>query len=101
MSVDDVIIEYADALRHASDGAWSTLPVVLDHDGFRCTPQMARFNNAEHALLALAGRADLPGPLAAFIAANADQGCPTCWLSSARPTRHPECAWKIHRYFDA
>jgi len=100
MSVDDLIIEYTTALKHASEGAWGTWPVVLDHAGVRCTPQMARFNNAERALLSLAGRPDLPEPLAAFIAADADKGCPQCWVSSNKTRNHSECQVKIRRYFD-
>jgi hypothetical protein len=101
VSIDDLIIEYADAQRHASDGARGDWPRVLDHAGLRSTPQMAGFNSAEHALLSLAGRPDLPEPLAAFIAADVDQGCAACWFSSARPTKHAECAAKIRRYLDA
>jgi hypothetical protein len=97
----DLIIEYTTALEHASEGAWGTWPAVLDHAGVRCTPQMARFNNAEHAVQELAGRPDLPGPLAAFIAADADRGCPQCWVSSDKTRDHPECQVEIRRYFDA
>jgi hypothetical protein len=100
MSIDDLIIEYADAKKYASEGARGTRPVVLDHAGLRCTPQRARFNNAEHALLSLAGQPYLPQPLAAFIAADADRGCAACWFSSERPKKHPECGVKIRRYFD-
>jgi hypothetical protein len=101
MSVDDLIAEYAEAQKHASDGARGTWPVVLDHAGVRCTPQMARFNNAEHAILLLAGQPDLPEPLLAFITADVDKGCDRCWVSSDRTRNHPECAAKIRRYFDA
>jgi hypothetical protein len=62
---------------------------------------MARFRNAEQALVALAGRADLPEPLAAFIAAAADNGCRRCWLSSDKSKSHWKCRAKIRRYFDA
>jgi hypothetical protein len=101
VSVEELMIEYAQAQRHASDGAWGTWPVVLDYAGVRCTPQMARLHNAEHALLSFAGQPDLPEPMAAFIAADADPACPDCWLSSARLTNHPVCAAKIRRYFNA
>jgi hypothetical protein len=101
LSVDDLLIEYADALKHASDGAWGTWPVVPDHAGVRCTPHMARFNNAEHAVLALAGRPDLLESVAAFIAANADQACSACWLSAHKAKNHSECERKVRRYFDA
>jgi hypothetical protein len=101
VSVDDVIIEYTAALKHASEGAWGTWPVVLDHAEVRCTPHMARFNSSERAVLALADRPDLPAPLAAFIAADADKGCPQCWVSSDKTRNHPECQVKIRRYFDA
>jgi hypothetical protein len=99
--VDSLIIEYADALKHAAEGAWGTWPIVLDHAVNRCTPQMARFNNAEHAILALSGRSDLPEPVVAFIAASADSGCPLCWVSSNKEPNHPECSDKIERFFDA
>jgi hypothetical protein len=101
MPVDDLIIEYADALKHASDGARGAWPVVPDHAGVRCTPQMARFNNSEQAILSLAGQPALPEPLAAFIAADADKGCDRCWLSSDKTRSHPECAAKIRKCFDA
>jgi len=98
---DSLIAEYVDALRHANEDTRGTGPTVLDHAGIPCTPHMARLNNAEHALLTLADRPDLPEPLAAFIAASADRDCPICWLSSRRAVNHPDCQTKTARYFSA
>ena len=49
----------------------------------------------------LAGRPDLLELVVAFIAANANQACSACWLSSDKATNHSACERKLRRSFDA
>jgi hypothetical protein len=93
--------EYAIANAHASEGVIGDWPTVYDNRGVPCTPQMARYHNAEDAVLALAGRNDLPDAVTAFIEASRDMGCRHCWLSSRAAKQHSECQTKINRWFDA
>lgn len=97
-----ILREYADASAHADDGAHRAGgPYVLDNRGVSCTPEMARFRNAEDAIRGLAGRGDLPDPIHWFLAADADSGCGSCWVSSRSVKPHPECGEKIDRWFAA
>lgn len=64
-----------------------------------CAARMQVVGAADALLESCRGRADLPQELVDFFAAEDDQGCPSCWLSSRYPKEHPECAQKIDRYF--
>lgn len=100
---DPLVVEFAEAKAHANDGRDRCGgPFVLDNRGQSCTPEMARLHNAQDVILALAGSHDLPPPVSAFIAAESDRGCSSCWFSSSgRNKQHPECADKIDHWFEA
>ena len=97
--IQAMLVEYADAQKHANGGCEGHWATVNDCMGQPCTPHMARYHNAQYAILALEGRQGLPEPIRAFLEAEGDKGCDSCWLSSHRK-QHQECDDKIHRWFD-
>lgn len=68
-------------------------------DGVLCNQRMLRVRMIERVIVDVADRDDAPSELRDFVAAHADQGCSSCWLSATRNKNHPECQSKIDRYF--
>ena len=101
LAVSTIIKIWAQSVTLVGDNA--ELLTQTRHDPLiseLCSARMEVLSVAEALLATLNGQQNLPEPLVAFFAADADKGCNHCWLSSRMPKEHPECWEKINRWFD-
>lgn len=98
-STNAIIKEYAVAHLAADDNPKLLIKNPVKYT-LLCNARMFRIALIDEAILNIGEREDAPIELKNFLIAEADKGCPSCWISSKKNNNHADCQKKIDRWFE-
>ncbi len=95
-----ILVVWHKAHKHAEDNAKL---LILNHAlfGELCKERMGVCTAADSLLYGIEIRESLPIEVTRHLKAEKDKGCTSCWISSLRGKRHPECQKKMNEWWDS
>lgn len=97
--IEEFALAHMDAHRNPSKMLSAHDPQTCKIITDECVIRMNRCHAADKAVFDLTLTDTTPTVIREFVEAELDKGCPMCWFSSATTTDHPDCTFKIDRWF--